>query len=670
MFNRVCISGNPPIIELFGANPMVLELDDTFTEPGYVANDLQDGDVTASVVVHGAVDTSIRGTYVLRYMITDSDGNAHSVTRTISIQKCCDAPIAPPTDNPPVIDLIGGDTIIIPQDNGFSATITLTGDSDITIPQGSTWTDPGFLADDTEDGDITASVTINGTVDPNVPGVYDIVYTVTDSNGNNTAVIRTVTVSVTVANVLPTITLTAGDVTQDQGVPYVEQGATAADAEDGDITADIVITGTVDVNLVGAYTLTYTVTDSAGESVSVTRIVNIVTPVVVVNAPPTIATVSGDVFQAVGVAYVEQGAVATDAEDGDITASIVTTGAVDVNTVGTYTITYSVTDSGGESVSVTRTVNIVLPVAPTITWEDGTTVDKTVTVTESALPVIWTGNGFIADLTQGAVDQFGNILQITTDVPFPTSGFSVLGTFPIVFTATDPINGLSTSLTYTLIVEAANASPTITLTAGDVTQNIGVPYVEQGATAVDAEDGDITANIVVTGTVDVNVIGSYVLTYTVTDSGGLSTSTTRTVNIVAVPYQTLSTSSPTIYTLAAMSTVPDPELAAADIVIYGSLNEGAGFNPVSPSIQEIEPIINTGEQITISHNGSTTLWLEIFHVNLGTWTTIASMSPGGYVMTAAWLAASQYGLTPRLRVINSLSTPDPIATDTITITYA
>jgi trimeric autotransporter adhesin len=56
---------------------------------------------------------------------------------------------------------------------------------------------------------------------------------------------------------------------------YTDQGATATDDEDGDITSLIELTNPVDVNLKGSYTVTYTVSDAAGNTASATRTVNV-----------------------------------------------------------------------------------------------------------------------------------------------------------------------------------------------------------------------------------------------------------------------------------------------------------------------------------------------------------------------------------------------------------
>jgi formylglycine-generating enzyme required for sulfatase activity len=52
-------------------------------------------------------------------------------------------------------------------------------------------------------------------------------------------------------------------------------GATATDTLDGNLTNQVTITGTVDVNSTGAYVLTYSVSDGAGNDSNVTRTVNV-----------------------------------------------------------------------------------------------------------------------------------------------------------------------------------------------------------------------------------------------------------------------------------------------------------------------------------------------------------------------------------------------------------
>jgi hypothetical protein len=63
--------------------------------------------------------------------------------------------------------------------------------------------------------------------------------------------------------------------------------------------------------------------------------------------------------------------------------------------------------------------------------------------------------------------------------------------------------------------------PTIALLgAPSVTLMVGDAYSDAGATASDALDGDVTARITVTNTVDPAVVGTYAVTYNATDTSG------------------------------------------------------------------------------------------------------------------------------------------------------
>ena len=77
---------------------------------------------------------------------------------------------------------------------------------------------------------------------------------------------------------VPVITLIGtSEITINVGDVYVDAGATASDNIDGDITANITTVNPVDVSTIGDYTVTYNVSDVAGNhAVEVTRLVHVV----------------------------------------------------------------------------------------------------------------------------------------------------------------------------------------------------------------------------------------------------------------------------------------------------------------------------------------------------------------------------------------------------------
>jgi hypothetical protein len=102
-------------------------------------------------------------------------------------------------------------------------------------------------------------------------------------------------------------------------------------------------------------------------SIKVTDEIIIGTSTIDVSAPVITLLGSSTVNIEIGETYTDAGVTALDDVDGDITESIVQTGTVDTNTLGTYTIRYNVTDSNGNAATeVTRTVNVVEAALPTV----------------------------------------------------------------------------------------------------------------------------------------------------------------------------------------------------------------------------------------------------------------------------------------------------------------
>lgn len=145
--------------------------------------------------------------------------------------------------------------------------IILKGDETMQHERGGTFVDPGAVSPDP-----TATVETSGTVDSDQVGTYEIAYVATDKSGNRSETIkRSVTVEDTTAPVVSLLGSKVMHVLQDDDT-YVDPGVTVDDD-----TAVLETTGSVDVNVPGTYTLTYSATDPYGNvSESVSRTVEVV----------------------------------------------------------------------------------------------------------------------------------------------------------------------------------------------------------------------------------------------------------------------------------------------------------------------------------------------------------------------------------------------------------
>jgi len=322
-----------PVITLKGNPDLILAQDTNYAEAGAIANDLRDGVV--HVVITGSVDTSKVGTYTVTYTATDKAGNKATKMRTV--------------------------TVVLPPDT-IKPVITLKGASTITLTVGESYQEQGARAMDDRDGNLELNIHINGTVNTQVPGTYAITYSVSDVAGNSASVTRSVIVKAIVGpidNVKPVITL-KGNITRvvTLGSTYVDAGATAFDTVDGDISNKIAINSTVNTAVIGNYTVTYTVSDLAGNVAdTVTRAVVVKAVLSPDNQAPVI-TLNGKetMLVVIGTAYSEPGYSAIDDRDGDISSAVKVIGSVNTAVIGTYVIKYAVEDSAGNGITKTRTV--------------------------------------------------------------------------------------------------------------------------------------------------------------------------------------------------------------------------------------------------------------------------------------------------------------------------
>ena len=382
-------------------------------------------------------------------------------------------------------------------------------------------------ATDEEDGDITNKIEIlKNDVNVNEPGIYDVTYKVTDTQGASYTTTIKVTVNPKAAdlNACPVInatdkTLTVGD----EFDPLAD--VTAEDEEDGDITDKIeILENEVDTTKPGKYEVTYKVTDGGGASYVKTITVTVNPKMEPLNAAPIIN--AEDKTLTVGDEFDPMADVtATDAEDGNLTDKIeILKNDVDTTKPGKYEVTYKVTDSKGASYtkSITVTVNPKMePInaAPIINAED-----KTLTVGDTFDPK--------SDVT--ATDEEDGNLTDKIEVLKNEVDTTKAGKYEVTYKVTDS-KGASRTKTITVTVnpkmEPLNEAPTIDVTDKEIT--VGDKFdPKDGVTAKDKEDGNLTDKIeILKNTVNPSKPGVYEVTYKVTDSKGASCTKTIKVTV-------------------------------------------------------------------------------------------------------------------------------------------
>lgn len=146
-----------PELKLLGKKEINLSLNEKYTDPGYkiVPNNKK-----YKVVVDNNIDENKTGSYEVKYSLQVKNRLINKV-RKVNV-----------VDN-------------------ISPEITLKGSDNIKLYESSDYEEPGFIAFDNYDGDITKNVIVQNDIKEEV-GDYKITYIVEDSSGNKTMVTRNV----------------------------------------------------------------------------------------------------------------------------------------------------------------------------------------------------------------------------------------------------------------------------------------------------------------------------------------------------------------------------------------------------------------------------------------------------------------------------------------------
>jgi PKD repeat protein len=322
-----------PQVSLNGAARVTVNLNDSFMDPGANASDACGA--VDTIIREGAVNSSVIGTKKLRYIAFDGADNTDTATRLVTVED----------PEAPTAQLLGSDTVVL----------SVFGNYD----------EPGLVSDDNyRDSTI---VRINGSVNTDSVGVYELTYEVADLDTNITTLTRTVIVEDTKAPQFSDIPDNAVvlpvnqpiDIPFDVSDNYYEESDLQVQRTGGYF--ETYPDGVADS--LGTYTARFEVTDGSGNTNSFSIAVQVVdqtAPTVTLDRPVVNINRFAQFKDSLGDTY-------------QVTDNYYDVAKITVNRYGTYfkeymqggqssgvyEIRYKATDaSGNESQEVIRTVNV------------------------------------------------------------------------------------------------------------------------------------------------------------------------------------------------------------------------------------------------------------------------------------------------------------------------
>ena len=652
-----------PVITLVGNSEVNIIVGETYSDAGATASDDRDGDITSHIVVTSDVNSSLVGTYTVRYDVNDTADNvATTVIRTVHVNNLVttledlNLTVAvkgqvSDQDNGnsdvihPIVEepehgtaehfLLGNEiasvsytstscftgldtfiyrngdeygkvnvTITTPglEDSpDYSETLlnntTITGEELLySTPQVEITTAPthGTATLDNSNGEITY---YNYDPDDTYSGDDFFIYTITETiNGCTYTSTGRVDFTVESSNVKPTIRLLGNSIeTILVNTTYTDAGATALDNEDGNITSNIIVTSDVNSSTVGTYTVSYNVTDSQGSAATtVTRTIHVVN-----NFVTTL---------------------------NDLNLTVIVKGQVSDQDNGNSDVIHPIVEEpehgtaehfllGNEIASVSYTSTSCFTGLDTFIYRNGDEYGKVnVTITT---PGLEDSPDYSETLLNNTTITGEELLYSTPQVEIttaPTHGTATLdnsngeityynydpddtysGDDFFIYTITETINGCtytSTGRVDFTVQSSDTEKPIITLVGNPIEEiMLDSTYNDAGATAFDNDDGDITSSIVVTNGVDSSTVGTYTVSYNVTDSqGNAATTVTRTVNVSSTANVKLISLCQDPYNIGAELYKTDGTLAGTSLVkdIMGGSAGSAIYIPLNSKIGDIQ----------------------------------------------------------------------------------
>jgi len=260
-----------------------------------------------------------------------------------------------------------------------------------------------------------------------------------------------------------------------------------------------------------------------------------------------------------GGAFTDPGATATDLCAGAV--SVIASGAVNPNAVGTNTLTYKAGDGSGNTNSATRTVIVRDTTPPAVSWSF-TNLVLAANSNCVALMTNVTGTNFIL-----ATDLSGAL----TFTQSPTNNATLpLGTNTVVITVADASGNKSYSTNSITVKD--QTPPAIALNGGSpLTNELGAAFTDPGVTASDVCSG--ISSVTTNGAVNTSAVGTNTLAYTAVDGSGNTNTVTRTVIVVdTTPPAVLWSFTNLVLAANSKCVAPMPDVTATNFILAADLS--------------------------------------------------------------------------------------------------